>query len=423
MIQLARVITEGVGVKGVGVAVAAFLAAVSASAAEPIKVGFSMSLTGGLANTGRVAIAAMKLWEEDVNAAGGLLGRPVRLDYYDDQSNPANVPAIYTKLLDVDHVDLIVGPDGTTQVAPAMPTAIEHGMVFTGLAALNINAQFHYPRYFSMTNTGADSGVVFSRGFISVAMAQLPKPRTIAFAGADIEFTQSILAPARRIAHEAGLTIVYDKAYPPTINDFAPIVRAIAATNPDIVYLASYPQDSVGMVRAISEVGFRPKMVGGAMVGLNNVSIKMQLGPLLNGIVGYENWLPTGTMNFPGIQHLLERYQAEAKEQGIDPLGWGTVPGAYAELQIMGEAVAAVGSLDQNKIAAWLHTHTVPTVWGDMSFAEDGEWTEARVPIVQYRGITGKTLDQFTDMAHEPILDPPRYKTGDLIYPYPRALQ
>ena len=400
-----------------------FLAASSACATEPVKIGFSMSLTGGVANTGRVALAAMKLWEEDINAAGGLLGRPVQLVYYDDQSAPANVPAIYTKLLDVDHVDLIVGPYGTTQTAPAIPTAMEHGMVFIGLSALNINAQFHYRKYFSMTNTGSDSNAIFFKGFVSVAMQQQPKPKTIAFAGADIEFSQSVLSPARLIAKEAGLDIVYDEAYPPTTADFAPIVRALQAVNPDLVYLASYPQDSAGLVRAINEVGFRPKMVGGATVGLNNVSIKMQLGPLLNGIVGYENWLPTGTMNFPGVQHLLERYQAEAKSQGIDPLGWGMVPGAYAEVQIMGEAVQAVQSLDQDKVAEWLHSHTIPTVWGDITFGQDGEWTEGRVPIVQYRGITGKTLDQFTDMAHEPIIDPPRYKTGDLIYPFAKALQ
>ena len=80
---------------------------------EPIKIGFSMALTGGLAANGKQALLGAKIWEEEVNKAGGLLGRPVKLVYYDDQSTPSNVPSIYTKLLDVDKVDLVVGPYAT----------------------------------------------------------------------------------------------------------------------------------------------------------------------------------------------------------------------------------------------------------------------------------------------------------------------
>src|SRR5580704_6788363 len=159
--------------------------AAPARSAEPVKIGFSMSLTGSLANTGRVALAAMKLWEGDVNAKGGLLGRPVELVSYDDQSSPSNVPAIYTKLLDIDKVDLVVGPYSTAQTAPAMATVMEHGKVFIGLSAININSHFHYPKYFSMTNSGPDPNASFSKGFIAVAMRQSPRPETIGFVGAD----------------------------------------------------------------------------------------------------------------------------------------------------------------------------------------------------------------------------------------------
>ena len=92
----------------------------SAQTGEPIKIGFSMALTGGLAPNGKSALLAQKLWEEDVNAKGALLGRPVKLGYYDDKSSPAEVPAIYTKLLDVDKVELVVGPYATAQIAPAV---------------------------------------------------------------------------------------------------------------------------------------------------------------------------------------------------------------------------------------------------------------------------------------------------------------
>src|SRR5436190_17462818 len=100
---------------------------------EPIKIGFSMALTGGLAPNGKSALLAQKIWEEDVNARGGLLGRPVKLVYYDDQTNPATVPGIYTKLLDIDKVDLIIGGYGTNLLEPAMPIAMQRRKVFIGL--------------------------------------------------------------------------------------------------------------------------------------------------------------------------------------------------------------------------------------------------------------------------------------------------
>jgi branched-chain amino acid transport system substrate-binding protein len=413
----------GEGSRLVAFALSLALAAIArdAVAADPIKLGFSMSLTGAIANTGRVALAAQKLWESDINAKGGLLGRPVQLVYYDDQSNPANVPGIYTKLLDVDKVDLVVGPYSTVQTAPAMATVIEHGKVIIGLSAININSQFHYPKYFSMTNAGPRPNDVFSDGFLAVAMRQTPKPQKIALLGADNEFSQNVLTSARANATKAGLKIVYDKSYPPATIDYSPIVRAVEATSPDIVYLASYPQDSVGLVRAINEIGYKPKMIGGATVGLNNVSTKMQLGPLLNGIVGYENWIPEPTLMFPGVKDVLDRYQAEAKTEGLDPLGYGMVPTAYAQVQALGEAVAQAGSLDQDKIATYMHSHPIHTIWGDITFGPEGEWTEGRVLVVQYHGITGKTIDQFTDPAKMTVLDPPSYKSGELIYPFAEA--
>src|SRR5438046_8230545 len=91
----------------------AWIGGAAGQSKEPIKIGYSMALTGGLAPNGKSALLAQKIWEEDVNAKGGLLGRPVKLIYYDDKSSPAEVPAIYTKLLDVDKVDLVIGPYAT----------------------------------------------------------------------------------------------------------------------------------------------------------------------------------------------------------------------------------------------------------------------------------------------------------------------
>ena len=157
------------------------------------------------------------------------------------------------------------------------------------------------------------------------------------------------------------------------------------------------------------------------MVGLNNVAIKMQLGPLLNGVVGYENWLPLPPLMFNGVAEMLKKYQARAGAEGVDPLGYNTATPAYAYAQVLGEGVAGAKSLDQSKIADWLHHNELDTVLGKFHYDADGEWQESRFLTVQYRNITGKTLDQFSDPAKIAVVDPPQFKTGDLIYPYAAA--
>ena len=163
-------------------------ASAAAQTGEPIKIGYSMALTGGLAPNGRSALLAQKIWEEDVNARGGLLGRPVKLIHYDDQTNPATVPGIYTKLLDIDKVDLIIGGYGTNLLAPAMPVAMQRKKVLIGLLGNAVNSAFNYPNYFSMIPTGPDPNLSVTKDFFDVAVRQNPKPKTVAIVAADAEF-------------------------------------------------------------------------------------------------------------------------------------------------------------------------------------------------------------------------------------------
>jgi branched-chain amino acid transport system substrate-binding protein len=393
-----------------------------AQAAEPIKIGFGMALTGGLAANGKAALLAMQIWEQQTNAKGGLLGRPVKLVYYDDQSNPATVPAIFTKLLDVDKVNFVVGDYGTNLDAPAMPIVIAHKMTFLGLFALDVNREFHYNRYFSMVPTGgAHPSQSFSTGFFELAAKQRPKPKTVAIVAADSEFARNAADGARTQAKALGFNIVYDKTYPPSTADFTPIVQAIQATNPDLVFSSSYPPDAAGMVRAASEVGLKTKMFGGGLVGLQFTSFKTQLGPQLNGIVNYDFWEPTKTMQFPGVLAFLKTYQAKAAAAGVDPLGYYLPPFAYANLQVLSQAVSAIKSLDQEKLASYLRTHTFKTVVGDIKYGPNGEWAQPRVIEVQFHGVVGHGIDQWKSDERQTILWPPRYATGKMIYPYTKA--
>ena len=388
----------------------------------PITIGFGMALTGGLAPNGKAALLAMQIWEEEINAKGGLLGRPVKLIYYDDQSNPSTVPGIYTKLLDVDKVDLVVSGYATNMIAPAMPVVMQHKRTFLSLLGLAVNSEFNYPNYFSFTPTGGPKPKQsFGKGFFEVAMAQNPRPTTIAIVGADAEFARNALEGVHELVKEAGLKIVYDKTYPPTTADFTPIVRAIAATNPELIFVASYQPDTVGMIRAAHEVGIKAKMFGGGMVGLQSTAIKVQLGPLLNGIVDYDFWLPWSGLASDDAKKFLEKYQSKAAAAGVDLLGYYLPPFGYAYMQVLQQTVEAVGSLDQAKLADHLRKTNFKTVVGDVKFGPNGEWQEARVLTVQFQGVKSNDLEQFRDPKTEVVLWPPALKTGDLIYPYSSA--
>ncbi|HWI25482.1 MAG TPA: amino acid ABC transporter substrate-binding protein [Stellaceae bacterium] len=392
----------------------------AARAAEPIKIGLGMALTGGLAGGGKSALLAMQIWQDDVNAKGGLLGRQVKIIYYDDQTSPPTVPGIYSKLIDVDKVDLVVSGYGTNMIAPAMPVMIQHNRLFMGLFGLAVNSKFHYPKYFSMLPTGPDPKRAFSQGFFNVAMKGNPKPKTLAIVVEDAEFSDNAADGAREIAKSLGLKIVYDRSYPPSTTDFTPIVRSVQAANPDMVYVASYPPGSVGMTRAINEVGLKARYIGGGMVGLQFTALKQQLGPAINGLLDYDFWIPASTMQFPGILDFLKKYQAKAPAAGVDPVGWYLPPFAYAEMQVLADAIKATKGLDQDKLADYIRSHTFKTIVGDVSFGKDGEWSKGRVLEVQFHGIKGNDVAQFKTTGTEAILDPPQYKTGNMI-PYAEA--
>jgi len=398
--------------------VLATMASSAYAQAAPIKIGCGMALTGGLAAGGKAALVAYQIWADEINAKGGLLGRKVELVSYDDQSNPATVPGIYSKLLDIDKCDVVVSGYATVPTAAAMPLIIQRGKMFLSLFALAINEQFKYDRYFQMQPTGPDSKVEFSRGFFELASALTPKPTTVAMAGADAEFSQIALEGARENAKKAGMKVVYDRTYPPNNQDFGSIVRAVKATNPDLFYIASYPPDSAGMVRAMHEVGFGARMVGGGMIGLQFAAFKTQLGPMLNNLLAYDLYVPEPTMNFPGVQNFLVKYREKAAAAGVDPLGIYIPPFAYAEMQVLEQAVNAVKSLDDKALAEYIHANKFSTIVGDIKFGKQGEWEESRVLLVQYRGVEGNDVEQFKKPGKQVIVHPPKYKSGELVTPF-----
>ena len=391
---------------------------VSSAQSKNLKIGFSMALTGPLAGAGKAALIAMQIWKDDINKKGGLLGRKVDFVYYDDATSPSKVPGIYSKLLNVDKVDLVVSSYGTNEISPAMPIVMRKGLVFMSLFGLAVNDKFNYDRYFQIMPAGPIPKDDWSRGFFKLAQEQNPKPKTIALLAEDADFALSAVAGARRHAKRLGMKIVYDKTFPFGSPDVTSVMRAIKEANADLVYVGSYPGGSVGLVKAANELGLKAKMFGGGMVGLQFAGIQKNLGPMLNGIVNYDFWVPEPTLNFPGVKEFLKKYQAGAKGKGVDPFGHYLPPYAYAYLQILGDAVTAVGNLDQGKIAAYIHKTTFNTVVGKVKFAKNGEWANTRTLQVQFRDVAANNIAQFNKPGKRIVLYPSSVKSGSIKYPY-----
>ena len=386
---------------------------------KPLKIGFSMGLSGGLAAAGKAALLSMQICAEDYNKKGGVLGRPVELVYYDDHSKPADVPAIYTKLISVDKVDFVLSPYGTALIAPAMPIVMQHKMVFISLFGLNINEKFNYPYYFSIMAPGPEPYIGWSEGYFEAAAEQTPKPQTAAILAVDNEYGVNGQIGARKNAEKNGFKVVYEERYPPGTVDYTPIMRAIKEKKPDLVWMATYPPGCVGTLKAAKEVNLVPKMLGGGLVGSQYTTVQQNFGPDMNGIVFYTFWCPVPTLKFPGVEEFLAKYQKEAVKQGLDPLGYYLPPNGYAYMQVLLNAIEATKSTDQKTVGEYIKNNWNNTVLGKIKFASNGEWWENRTLQVQLNGIKGHDVSEFSDPNNWTVFAPKDVAYGKFVYPFP----
>src|SRR4030081_2575535 len=177
----------------------------------PIKIGMSMAQTGGLAGGGKASLLGMESRRDDVNASGGLLGRKVELVVYDDKSSASETPAIYSKLLDVDKVDILFAPYATVPTAPLMPLVKQRGMVLMGNFSFQVNSKVGHDMWFNNAPWGpADS---WASSFLG--LGQKAGGKTLALLSSDQEFAQNLVLTARDVAKQRNIPIVFDQAYPP----------------------------------------------------------------------------------------------------------------------------------------------------------------------------------------------------------------
>jgi branched-chain amino acid transport system substrate-binding protein len=411
-----KVLKAGVALAAAGAASATFSKFAIAQSGT-VKIGMSMPQTGPLGAGGQAALVALRMWVDEVNVRGGLLGKRVEFIVYDDQTNPANTPGIYTKLLEVDKVDLLIAPYGTVPTAPIMPLVKERKKLLMGNFSFQVNHTVKHDMWFN--NSPWNNAASWFDGFIEAGTKAGGK--TIAFLAADQEFAQNLANGAKELAKKAGLKTVYEQNYPPTTTDFSSLIRAVRQANADLVFVASYPNDSVAIIRSVNEIGIGPnvKIFGGGMVGLQFTPIMSSLGSLLNGVMNYNSYVPG--IKYPGIEDFLKRYSARAKDAKVDPLGFYLPPFNYAIGQMLEQAVNGANSIEDAKIAAYLRKSEMRTIVGPIRFGKDGEWAQARVVQAQFRGIADKDVEQFRQTGKQIVVYPDAYKTGDVITPFDKA--
>jgi len=407
---------EILGTAGVAI-FAANLPTTALAQGAPVKIGMSMPQTGGLGAGGQAALLALRMWVDDVNAKGGLLGRKVELIAYDDQSNGANTPGIYTKLIDVDKVDLLIAPYATNVTAPIMPLVKERGLMLMGNFSFQVNAKVQHDMWFN--NAPWNDARGWSEGFLD--LGKMAGAKSIAIFAADAEFQQNLANGARDLIKKTGWNVVYDQNYPPNNTDFSSIIRAVRAARPEAVFVACYPNEAVAIMRSVNEIGLgsQVKIFGGGMVGLQFTPIMQSLGSLLNGVVNYNSYVPG--MKFPGIDDFFKRYSVRAAAAKVDPLGFYLPPFNYATGQMLEQAVNATKTLDHKKLADYIRKTEFQTIVGPIGFDKSGERAKPRMVQAQFRNIQDNNVDQFKNPGKQVVLWPESDKQGDFVFPFDKA--
>ena len=350
---------------------------------------------------------------------GGLLGRKVELVVYDDKSSASETPAIYSKLLDVDKVDLLFAPYATVPTAPIMPLVKQRGLLLIGNFSFQVNSKVGHDMWFNNAPWGPPDS--WAASFLD--LGQKVGGKTIALLAADQEFAQNLAKTAREVATKRNMQVVFDQAYPPNTVEFSSIIRALKAAKPDIVYVASYPPDSAGILRAVNEIGIgdNVKLFGGGMVGLQFGAVMENLRLAPQRRRQLQLVAPGKSMYYEGTKEFFDTYAKRAVEAKVDPLGYYLAPFGYASGQLVEQAIKATGSLDQKAIAKYLRENEHKTIVGPIAFSADGERKETAVLQAQFRGVADKNIEQFRSSGKQVILFPEKLKSGDLVSPFEAA--
>ncbi|MGI8643212.1 MAG: amino acid ABC transporter substrate-binding protein [Thermomicrobiales bacterium] len=370
--------------------------AASPPSGEPIKIGASVSTTGSNGRTGLYQQEAYLLWESQKNASGGLLGRPVEVIVYDDQSDPAVGARLYERLLNEDEVDLLLGPysSSVTQSVVQVTERARQPLLAAGASAADLWDR-GYQYLFGIYSIATD---YFRDIILNIAPAQ--GYTTAAIMYEDTLFPTSTAEGAQAHCETAGIEVVINEQYPAKATDVSSVLTRVRDANPDMLIGGSYLPDAVLITRQAKELGVNPKLYAFS-VGAAQPDFAEGLGEDANFVLGPSMWEPE--IDTPGNGDFVANYQ---QMHGRDP-DYHSAAG-YSACEVLETAVTEVGSLDTEAIRDQLLLMDLPTVLpGSFKVDERGQMI-GHIPLtVQWQG------------GLKVIVAPENIKRGDLQLPTP----
>ena len=354
----------------------------AAADGEPIRIGVSLPLTGDFSEPGQGIQQGYDLWAADVNAAGGILGRPVEMIYRDDASDPNKAVSDYEQLISVENVDFVFGPFSSRLVIPASTVAEEEQMLFlepAGAAAEVFERGLEFTFYTAPAI--ADDHYDYLAEYL-LALPEDERPTTVAVASLDDPFAQGTAYGLRDQLVEGGMEVVFDEVYPPGTTDYSTIAAGIADRDADIFIGGTQFEDSVGLVRAFEELGYEPDYLA-FTTGPTLPEFEEAVGDTRDGILSPVGWSAEATYpsNPEFVASFQEMFDGEPTEDAAN---------GYTAGQILTQAVEAVGCADnsdecQISLRDHVRDNEFDTVVGPLSFDDAGRPQSAHM-IQQWIG-------------------------------------
>ncbi len=333
----------------------------------PITIGMSLPMTGPVADVSKSGYQGYELWAAQVNADGGLLGRKVKLDMLDDGFDPNQTAADYTRLIAQDHVNLLLGTFSSLLNAPASAIAARQGMLYvepSGGAATLFTRGFT-DLFFAQPGTTTSLPDQFVAWIASLPASQ--RPATAAYVTQDDPSASPAVAVFRTRLQALGVKTVYYQVYDPSTTNFDSIATAIAHDRPQMIIQGAVADDGAQFVRSLQKIDYNPQILFQTNAPTDEAYPSAIGGAAsANGVFTAQSWSSTAT--YPGNQGFVQAY---TKMFGAPPTE--DAANSYTAGQVLQAAVKAVGSLDQQALANWLHNHTVSTIVGPLKWDKAGD--------------------------------------------------
>jgi len=345
----------------------------------PIKIGASLPLTGDFSEPGSAAQKGYELWAEQVNKAGGLLGRQVELTIVDNASDPDTAVADYERLITQDKVDLVVGPFSSKLVIPTSEVAAKYGYAFPEPAG---GAPHVFDRgltniFFCQPAPGADQSIPFANYILGLP-ADI-RPKTFAVVSADDPFNLGVVEAAEKLLTDGGLTSVMKEVYPADTKDFSSIAAKVADLDPDLILGGTIFEDSIGQIQAYIQAGYQPRGAFFTTGPSLPKEFSEALGKSTEGIFSAISWFEESTTETN--PEFVAAYHAK---YGADPIAEDSA-NAYTVGQVLQQAVENTQGVDNAKLIAEMHKSTFKTVVGPLKFDELGK-PQGSFMILQWLG-------------------------------------